>query len=87
MSGSDAIVGTCDGCGLQVTDGAECPDCGAAILWPDVVERWIRRRSDDPAEGMSTQQALATLDALNARGLLSDREYAKAKQRILEANT
>jgi hypothetical protein len=82
----DVVVGTCEGCGLGVTEGDECPDCGAKIIWPPApADRLVLEAeiiiSEVEREGVA--DALSKLAALYKKGLLTEPEFATAKRRVL----
>jgi hypothetical protein len=87
VKGDDVVVGTCEGCGLEVTEGDECPDCGAEIMWPAVPSDGLVLEAEviiSEVEREGVADPLSKLAALYEKGLLTDAEFAAAKRRVLD---
>jgi putative oligomerization/nucleic acid binding protein len=77
-------LGTCEGCGLEVTEGTECPDCGAAVIWPELPPDDVLLQAEITIhEVEDVAEALTKLAALFEKGLLTEAEFAAAKRRVL----
>lgn len=79
------VVETCEGCGLEVAEGTECPDCGADLIWPVASSDGVRLEiTVHEVERDDVAEALTKLAALYEKGLLTEKEFTAAKRRILE---
>ena len=85
--GDAPAVGTCEGCGLEVAEGTECPDRGADVIWPDTPADGVLLEAEitiHEVERVDVAEALTKLAALYEKGLLTEEEFAAAKRRIVE---